>query len=63
MIVIKANPARIEEVAFTGASAAERAIEAATWPVIAPLIEQVDRRLRSVNRAVLHALEREEENR
>lgn len=35
MIVIKANPGRVKEVAFTGGSPAERAIEAALWPATA----------------------------
>lgn len=60
MIIIKANPGRVEEVAFTGGSPAERSIEAALWPVISPLIDRLDRRLRRVNRAVLGALERQE---
>jgi len=56
VIVIRANPARIEEVAFTGVTEEERAIEAATWPLIATLIDQLDRKLRSLNRAVLREL-------
>jgi tRNA(Ile2) C34 agmatinyltransferase TiaS len=63
VIVIKANPGRIEEVAFTGVSAAERAIEAATWPVIALLVDRIDRKLRSVSHTVLRELERDKEGR
>ena len=60
MIIIRANPGRVEEVAFTGESPAERAIEAALWSVISPLVDRLDRRLRRLNRAVLGALERQE---
>lgn len=63
MIVIKANPGRIEEVSFTGASAAERAIEVAIWPVIKPLVERLDRKLRATNLAVLRELALEEKER
>lgn len=63
MIVIKANPGRIEEVSFTGASAAERAIEIAIWPVLESLVEKLDRKLRETNRAVLRKLALEEEER
>jgi hypothetical protein len=56
MIVIKANPARVEEISFTGASSAERAIETAIWPLIEPLVEKLDRKLRQSNRAVLREL-------
>lgn len=60
MIVIKLNPGKIEEVSFTGGTPAERAIEAATWPAIAPLIDRLDRKLRKICRAVLRQLELEE---
>ena len=63
MIVIKASPSRIEEISFTGASAAERAIEAAIWPVIEPLVERLDRKLMQTNRAVLRELALEEKER
>ena len=57
MIVIKANPARVEEVSFTGESPAERAIEAAVWRAIEPIVNRLDNKLRRLNRAVLQGLE------
>jgi hypothetical protein len=60
VIIIKANPGRVEEVAFTGDSPAERAIEASLWPVILPFVNRLDHRLRRLNRAVVRALERGE---
>lgn len=53
MIVIKASPARIEEVSFTGETPAERAIEAAVWPVIQPIVDRLDARLQKLNGEVL----------
>ena len=60
MIVIKANPARVEEVSFTGETPAERAIEAAVWPAIERIVERLDTKLRTLNRGVLRRLDREE---
>jgi hypothetical protein len=60
VIVIKANPGRIEKVSFTGRTPAERAIEAAVWPVIASVVDLMDRRLRRLSRNVRRALEQEE---
>jgi hypothetical protein len=53
VIVIKANPGRVEEVSFTGETPAERAIEAAVWTAIEPIIARLDCKLRRLNRAVL----------
>jgi hypothetical protein len=57
VIIIKANPGRVEEVSFTGGSPAERSIEAALWPLISEFVDRLDRRLRRVNHSVLVALD------
>jgi hypothetical protein len=59
VIVIKANPARIEEISFTGETAAERAIEAAVFTAVESIINQLDRKLRTLNRQVLAGLEQQ----
>jgi hypothetical protein len=60
VIVIKANPARVEEVSFTGETPAERAIEAAVWPAIEGIVDRLDYKLRRLNRAVLLGLKTDE---
>jgi hypothetical protein len=60
VIVIKANPSRVEEVAFTGETPAERAIEAAVWPAIESIVDRLDCKLRRLNRAVLLGLKADE---
>jgi hypothetical protein len=59
MIVIKLNPGRVEEISFTGMSAAEREIEAALYPVVAPLVDRIDAVLKRTSEAVRAGLERE----
>jgi hypothetical protein len=56
MILIETNPARIQAVTFTGMSAAERNIEAAIYQVIAPLVDRIDRKLRTLNEQILSEL-------
>jgi hypothetical protein len=56
LIVIKANPGRVEEVAFTGDTAAERAIESEVWRAVRPIIDLLDRKLQRLNRAVVAEL-------
>lgn len=59
-IVITLNPGRVEEVAFTGLTPAQRAIETTLWRAIAPLIDQLDEKVRRINAAVLRGLERKD---
>jgi hypothetical protein len=61
-IVITLTPGRVEQVSFTGFTPAQRAIETALWPAIAPLVDELDGELRRINDAVLRGLEREGEN-
>jgi hypothetical protein len=55
-ILISCNAARIESVALTGFSVAERAIEGAVYRAIAPLIDKLDNELRRLNDEVLRGL-------
>ena len=59
VILIKVNPARIEEISFTGETAAERAIEATVFSAVEYIINQLDRKLKRLNREVLAGLEQQ----
>jgi len=56
MIHIKANNNGVAEVVFTG-STVDRAIDMALYPAIQHLVGRMDRRLRSLNRAVLREIQ------
>ncbi len=58
MIVIEANPARIERVCFTGQTAGERAVEAAVYSAVESIVDQLDQKLRRLSQQVLAGLER-----
>jgi hypothetical protein len=60
MIVIRMNATRVEEIAFTGDSVIEREVESAVWRAIAPLVNQLDRKLRRLSDQVVAGLRAED---
>ena len=61
-IIISCNAARVESVALTGFSVAERAIEGAVYRAISPLIDKLDDELRRLNDEVLRGLAQEDDS-
>ena len=48
MIQIHVNPARVEKIVFTATSEIEEDFDLAAWVAIRPLVNKIDRRLRSI---------------
>jgi len=55
MIQIHINPARVEKIVFNATSEMEEDFDLAAWVAIRPLVNKIDRRLRTIVKTLVKA--------